>query len=304
MPGSLAPQGPAADAIATTWWVMLAGATVILVVVMALVLYAVYRAPERRIPLHLPGFVAIGGIAFPVAVLTALLIYGTAVGRAIITPAEDPLRIEVVGHQWWWEVRYPEADGAPGVVTANEIHIPVSVPVEITLRSADVIHSFWVPALGGKMDLIPGRVNTHRLEASAIGVYRGQCAEFCGAQHANMGLLVTAEASGDFAQWREHTAAAARVTSGPGIGTFVRFGCAGCHAIRGTEAAGDIGPDLTHVGARRTLGAAALPNDPQGMRQWIANHGGQIKPGNRGPWELTLDESTVDELANYLGQLR
>lgn len=304
MPGSIAPQGPVADAIATTWWVLLAGATGILIVVMALVLYAVYREPGRRIPLHLPGFVAIGGVVFPVVILTALLIYGTAVGRAIVTPADDPLLIEVTGHQWWWEVRYPETDAAPRLVTANEIHIPVDVPVEITLRSADVIHSFWVPALGGKMDLIPGRVNTHRLEASGIGAFRGQCAEFCGAQHANMGLLVIAESSDDFARWRERTAADAPVTSGTGIETFVRFGCAGCHAIRGTEAAGEIGPDLTLVGARRTLGAAALPNDSANLRQWIADHGGTIKPGNRGPVEITLDEATVDALATYLGNLR
>src|SRR6056297_3197462 len=235
-------HGPVAAAIENTWWLMFWGALVIFTLVMGLLIYAVFAPPERRARLRAPWFIAGGGIVFPAVVLTALLLYGTAVGRMLVMPAQSPQRIEVIGHQWWWEVRYPAGDERPAVVTANEIHVPVGVPIEASLASADVIHSFWVPALAGKMDLIPGRDNTFRFAADREGEYRGQCAEFCGTQHARMGLRVIAVSPERFADWLQEQAKDARVTEGEGYDAFVSGGCHGCHSIRGTDADGVLGP--------------------------------------------------------------
>jgi cytochrome c oxidase subunit II len=196
---TLEPRGPVAETLAQLWWVLFWGGTAVFLLVLALVLYATFRAPERRVRVHGTWLIVGGGLIFPLVVLTALLVYGTAAGQRILAPAERPLNIEVTGRQWWWEVRYPPDGDAPEVVTANELHLPVGVPVRIALESRDVIHSFWIPNLAGKVDMIPGRVNVLRLEASRPGAFLGQCAEFCGAQHAHMKFTVVAESPEDFA---------------------------------------------------------------------------------------------------------
>ena len=182
-------------------------------------------------------------------------------------------RIEVEGRQWWWEVRYPDARGG-SVVAANEIHISLGTAVELILTSPDVIHSFWVPSLGGKVDMVPGRVNRLALRADRAGVYRGQCAEYCGAQHAQMALVVVAETPEAFAAWLLAEAAPARAPTTPQARAGTRRipvqGCGGCHTIRGTAALGRLGPDLTHVASRRTLAAGTLANDAATLRAWIA----------------------------------
>jgi len=296
-------HGPVAAAIENTWWLMFWGALAVFTLVMGLLVYAMFAPPERRPGLRAQWFIAGGGIVFPAVVLTALLIYGTATGRMLVTPAESSQRIEIVGHQWWWEVRYPAGNDRPAVMTANEIHVPAGVPIEALLTSADVIHSFWVPALAGKMDLIPGRENTFRFEADREGDYRGQCAEFCGTQHARMGLRVIAVSPERFADWLDEQAKDAMVTEGEGYEAFVSGGCHGCHAIRGTDAQGALGPDLTHVASRRTLGAGTVANDRDGLRRWLEGHGSDLKPGNRGAGYAPADEALLEAIVDYLEQL-
>ena len=291
---ALAAKGPVADAIATTWWIMFWGASAVLVIVMALLFYAMFR--QRKPSLRTRAFVFGGGLVFPAVTLTALLVYGTQVGDRITQRADAPLRVEVIGHQWWWEVRYP---GEPAVVTANELNIPVGVPVELTLHSADVIHSLWIPSLAGKVDLVPGRTNLHRLEASEAGRYGGQCAELCGAQHALMKLTVVAQPQAEFDAWR----AARAVTpafDGDGTRAFADAGCALCHRVAGTDARGADGPDLTHLAARATLGADTVPNTPANLRAWLASHGAAVKPDNTGAGYALDDPRLVETLARYL----
>lgn len=190
---TLDPRGPVAESIATLWWVLLLGAAVIYAVTMGLLFYAVFRRPERRVRLPEGWLIVGGGLVFPTLTLVALLVYATDVGRRVVGLPDSPaLKIEVTGHQWWWEVHYSAAGDEPAVTTAIERRVPLDIPIEVTLRSADVIHSFWIPTLAGKLDAIPGRVNAVRFIAAVEGQFRGQCAEFCGAQHARMAFEVVA----------------------------------------------------------------------------------------------------------------
>jgi cytochrome c oxidase subunit 2 len=300
---TLDPQGPVAASIATAWWVMFGGAVAIVALVMTLVLYSMFRDPAKRPQLATVPFLAGAGVAFPVVVLTALLIYGTDLGRRITRAADNPLHVEVTGHRWWWEVRYPNGPG-PQVITANELRLPTNVPIELSVGSGDVIHSFWVPNLSGKIDMIPGRINTLRLMAHAAGRFNVQCSEFCGAQHAHMGLIVIAEPAADFERWRIDRAGDAVQVQGPGLERFLDLGCADCHAIVGTPAAGTGGPVLTHIADRPTLGATAAANSPDALRSWLADHGRTLKPGSRGPATRTLAPADVETLARFLQQLR
>jgi cytochrome c oxidase subunit 2 len=217
-------------------------------------------------------------------------------------PRTTPMTIEVVGHQWFWEVRYP---GTPAV-TANEIHIPVGTRVNVVASTADVIHSFWVPQLNRKIDMIPGHPNRVLLEADAPGRYRGQCAEFCGAQHAHMAMYVFADPPDRFRAWLRGQAAPRRTpaTSAARRGerVFLDNACAGCHTIRGTSARADVGPDLTHLGSRTTLAALALPNDHADLSEWVRNPQ-DVKPGNRMPPVAPTGGDLRDLLA-YLEGLR
>jgi len=301
---TLDPRGPAAESIANLWWVMLAGATVIFIVVMAALLYAMFRSESRRITLPPVAFLMVGGLAFPTVVLAALLIYGTDVGRRITMAADSPLVIEVVGHQWWWEVRYPGGEHGPEMSTANELRLPVDVPVLFRVRSADVIHSFWIPNLAGKVDMIPGRVNTLRLRAGEAGLFRVQCSEFCGAQHARMNFDAIAEDGERFDAWRRSRAADAAIEDATGLDVFIDRGCAQCHSVRGTSSMGLGGPELTHFGARMQRPADAHGAPGPLLRAWLADHGQSRKPGSRGPAAHRLDAADIETIATFLERLR
>ncbi|MCB0060668.1 MAG: c-type cytochrome, partial [Caldilineaceae bacterium] len=210
--------------------------------------------------------------------------------------------IEVVGHQWWWEVRYPEQE----VVTANQITIPAGEPVQIRLMSEDVNHSFWVPELHGKLDMIPGRVNSFWIEAEEPGTYWGICAEFCGIQHANMYFLVIAVPPADYADWlvaqQEPPPAPASDLAQRGKTVYEEHDCAACHAIAGTDFAGQLGPDLTNLAARRRLAAGMLENNTENLTEWLL-HPQQIKPGSLMPATVNVDAEELQALVAYLQTL-
>jgi cytochrome c oxidase subunit 2 len=289
----LEPVGVQAAHIARLWWVFVAvlGAVYLLVVI-ALCAAVVRRrraAPtdatsERRAERTVA--VAVGAT---VLVLLALFGGSVATGRALGTlgaaPGE-PVKIKVVGHQWWWEVQVLDHDVSQTVTTANELHLPVGKPVELQLESRDVIHSFWVPPLDGKRDLIPGYKNVITVRADQAGTYAGRCAEFCGAQHANMSLTVIAEPAAAFEAWleaqRAPAAAPGSSTAAHGRDVFLQSACPLCHTLSGTLAFGRWGPDLTHLGSRRSLGAGALSNDPRALERWLDDPQ-VIKPGSHMP---------------------
>lgn len=293
----LDPQGPAAAAIAEIAWVVFAGGIAIFVLVMALTAWALAAPPPRRAWLARRGAIIAGGIAFPVVVLAALLVY-TFLFREAVHVAEGALRIEVVGHQWWWRVRYLDAAGRADFDTANEIRIPAGRPVELVLSSADVLHSFWVPNLAGKLDMVPGRVNRLRLQADRAGIYRGQCAEYCGGAHALMALHVVAEDPGAFDAWLSRQ----RQPAASAHALFMSR-CASCHTVRGTDARGTLGPDLTHLGSRISLGAGILPNDRDTLARWIVSSQ-HIKPGNLMPATEGLAPGELRDLVGYLEGLK
>lgn len=305
---ALAPRGSNADHIATLGWVLFIGAALIFMLVMALAVYALRAAPERRRRFGNNAFIIGGGIVFPVVTLTALLIYGLSVSARIgDPPAAEPLRIEVIGEQWWWRVRYLGEDQRPDIITANEIRIPVGRPIEFILKSADVIHSFWVPNLGGKLDMIPGKVTRLRLQADQAGVFRGQCAEYCGGAHALMAFFVVARPPEEFEAWLARQELPAPAPETPflehGRRMFLEAGCGACHTIRGTPANGTIGPDLTHVGGRLSLAAGILPNNAGTFAGWIADSR-RIKPENHMPSFNIFDGESLRALAAYLESLQ
>jgi cytochrome c oxidase subunit 2 len=249
-----------------------------------------------------------GGVVFPAAVLSALFVYEMARWPvAAATGGPGDVVVSVTGKVWWWEVRYPNPSGGPDIVLANEIHLPAGRPVVVGLNSTDVIHSFWVPSLAGKVDAVPGRVQQLRLDAVAPGVYRAPCAEFCGDQHAKMTALVVVETPADFERWLRAQAAPAVAPDEPdavrGRAVFEAQRCAGCHTIRGLFDGTDAGPDLTHVGSRRFLGAGTVPADAAGFVQWI---GGvqHLKAGARMPSYDRLDAQSLSALAAFLAALR
>jgi cytochrome c oxidase subunit 2 len=212
---------------------------------------------------------------------------------------ETKMTIKVIGRQWWWEARYPG-----GAVTANEIHIPARTPVKVELTTADVIHSFWVPELNKKVDTIPGHPNSLLLYADRPGVFRGQCAEFCGLQHVNMSMRVYADPPARYRAWlaSEAKPVGAAAQQQPGFQTFANNQCAGCHTLRGTSAKGRIGPDLTHLASRKSLGALTIPNTPADLEAWIRDPQ-HFKPGNKMP-ALGLSDRQLTELTSFLGGLK
>ncbi|WP_338664888.1 cytochrome c oxidase subunit II [Pararoseomonas sp. SCSIO 73927] len=248
-----------------------------------------------------------GGIAFPVVVLTALLGYSLTVSRALTEPMSDaPLRVEIIGRQYWWEVRYP--DLGEGAVTANALHLPLGREVELNLTSGDVIHSVWIPNLHGKLDMIPGRVNRQRLRADRLGELRGQCTEFCGQQHALMAFDVVVQTPEDFDAWiaRQRAPVPQPETEEHrrGMQVFGEAGCGACHAVRGTPWAARIAPDLSRVGSRATLAAGVLPNNLGNLAGWIAAPQ-DIKPGNNMPsYARSLEGSDLLALSSWLESLR
>lgn len=297
--------GRDAQQIAQLFTVMAIGALIVWAAVVGIAVYAIRvrrEHSERAANLLILG----GGVALPTMVLGALLLYGLPVLPEILKPAPDGnLRIHVTGKQWWWRVQYMTASGI--VETANELRLPVGRRTELQLASPDVIHSFWVPSIAGKMDMIPGRLTRLALEPTRTGVFRGACAEYCGASHALMAFLVVVVEPGEFDAW---LAAQAEPADTPvdalaarGEAAFVVNGCTACHTIRGTPAAGQIGPDLTHVGSRLRIGAATLPNEPEALVQWIGQTD-LIKPGVHMPAFRALAAGELSALAAYLDSLR
>jgi cytochrome c oxidase subunit 2 len=248
-----------------------------------------------------------GGLAVVTVLLGVMFFASIFTDRALARlPLEDAVHIELTGYQWWWEATYDDPTPSNMFTTANELHIPVGRPVMLTLRASDVIHSLWIPNLAGKKDLIPGRTNTLALRADAPGVFRAQCAEFCGWQHANMALLVVAEAPADFQKWVDGQRSPAPEPSDDksrhGREVFEKGTCAMCHAIKGTNANATRGPDLTHVASRRTLGAGTIPNTAAHRAAWVGN-APAIKPGTNMPPQ-PLPPADFDALLAYLGTLQ
>ena len=304
---ALDPAGPAARHLADLTWLLLIGAAAILAIVMLAAAYAVYRDPDKRWRVSSNALIFGGGVLFPTVVLTALLAYGVWLTGALrASEAGDALHLRVTAHMWWWEVHYPGSREGELVATANEIRIPVGRPVSFTLSSPDVIHSFWVPALSGKIDVIPGRVTRLTFSAERPGVYRGQCAEFCGAQHALMAFHVVALEPEAFERWLEGERRPARAPASPGAqkgqDAFLAQACGKCHTVRGVVESSLAAPDLTHLASRRWIGAGTLPNTREGLVRWIAQ-GEAVKPGRAMPSFSHLDEATLGALAEYLSGL-
>jgi cytochrome c oxidase subunit 2 len=289
--------------------VMTVAAAAIFILVLALTLYGLLTPPRR---VAAGRWVIGGGIVFPSVVLAALLVYSLQVVNRlsaedpICRPAERTAEIEVIGKMWWWEVRYNDLGTGTQTVLANELHLPVGRAVDIALRSDNVIHSFWVPPLAGKVDMIPGRTNRLKLEAAAPGVYRGQCAEYCGVQHAWMAFYVVAKPEEDYRQWLAQQATPAKEPKDTflrrGREAFLREGCGACHTVRGTEAKGVLGPDLTHIGSRQSLAAGMLDNHVGTLAGWIADSQG-IKPGNLMPSMNVFSGDELRAVAAYLDSL-
>ena len=306
-PPALDPAGPMSQPLNTLTWVLVAMVVVVRLVVVVALWLALFGPRRWRQKLGGEKLVLIAGFAFPAIVLTGLLIYGLTTTRQVTAePQPGEMRVRVTGEMWWWRVAYLDAQGREVIQDANEIHIPVGQPVVFELESADVIHSFWVPRLGGKMDMIPGRRNILRLQADEAGAFGGQCAEYCGGPHALMGLVVVAHDPAEFAAWRARAAqpAAAIIPAfAAGAGVFDRSGCGACHTVRGTPYNGQAGPDLTHVGSRRTLGAGILPNNQSTMAGWISDSQA-IKPGNRMPAYHQFGGKELRALSDYLVTLK
>jgi cytochrome c oxidase subunit 2 len=299
---ALDPHGPEAAGIADITWVMLAGGGVVFLLVLGLTGLALL-APRPW--LAGKGLIVAGGIVFPAVVLSTLLVY-TFVASPRLAAAQAPdLVIAVEGNQWWWRVDYLDPAGRRDFATANEIRIPVGATVEVRLTTADVLHSFWIPALAGKLDLVPGRDHRLRLVADRAGKFRGQCAEYCGGPHGLMAIFVLAEPRERFEAWRAAQRTPQRedaAVSTRGRDLFLSR-CATCHAVRGTRAAGTRGPDLTHFASRVSLGAGILPNDAPTVEAWIARNQ-HFKPGNLMPEFRMFSADELQALAGYLRELR
>jgi len=316
MQDALNATGIQAAHVENLWWLMFWICAVAFAATMIALVAAIVRARraerqdesrvspqgERRLTRSLAAALGL------VAVLLGIMFFASIfTDRALAQlPLEDALHIDVTGYQWWWEARYDDPTPSNMFTTANELHIPVGRPVIMTLRASDVIHSLWIPNLAGKKDLIPGRVNTLAVRADAPGVYRAQCAEFCGWQHANMALFVIAESPSDFQKWvdaqRTPAAEPSDDTKKHGRDVFEKGTCAMCHAIKGTSASAQTAPDLTHVASRRTLGAGVVPNTAEHRAAWVSNPQA-IKPGTNMPPQ-PLPPADFNALLAYLGSLQ
>jgi cytochrome c oxidase subunit 2 len=311
---ALDPHGIQSDQIRRTLLIFLIVATIVwlaVVIVLGLALLRRKRAADRPLQLDTSFEAQSGRLVLGLGTATVVIVLGLSLvsyagQRAVFAKDQNVLTLRIIGHQWWWEVRY-EADSPDQIfATANEIRIPTGRPVKVELESADVIHSFWVPSLTGKMDLITGQKNELQFTATNPGMYRGQCAEFCGLQHAHMAFTVVALPAHDFARWRDHENHDASDPVDPlgrrGEDLFRARGCALCHTVRGTLAGGQLGPDLTHVGSRTTLAAGTLPMNSAALGAWIADPQ-HIKPGNRMP-QMPLQGDELIAIIHYLEQLR
>jgi cytochrome c oxidase subunit 2 len=285
-------------------------ALVVFVGVEGFLLYAVVRFRRRRdneMPTQVHGNtrLEVTWTVLPSLVLLVIAVPSMATIFASNSPpvaANDALKVRVIGHQWWWEFQYPEL----GVTTANELHLPVGRTAVFDLESIDVIHSFWIPRMGGKIDAVPGHTNHMWFTPQETGEYLGQCVEFCGTQHANMRLRAIVQTQGDFDAWVQRQRAPATEPI-PGLvqrgsDVFLGSACIGCHTIRGTRAQGTVGPDLTHVGSRQTIASGMIENTPQNMKQWI-QHPQEVKVGSKMP-NLNLTDADATAIATYLLSLK
>lgn len=310
-PSTLAPKGPLADSIANLFWGMLIIGGLILAAVALMIFLGLYKARNSIKPLPLTftqsrNLVLISGVVIPFLILTVFVLSSAAVNRELVAPMpDDAMTVKVTGHQWWWEIDYIDKDGHILVKTANEIRIPVDTPVKFVLEASDVIHSFWIPQLNGKTDMIPGKTNITWVKASEIGRFRGQCTEFCGKQHAKMAFYVDAMAENDFSTWLEKQAKSSRepITEAEQHGreVFLKSSCIMCHTIRGTTAMASVAPDLTHLGSRSSLAAGSVENNPSTLASWILNPQ-HIKPGSHMPASIIAGEDLGD-LIQYLQSL-
>ena len=320
---ALAPAGDQARSIGDLWWLFFYVLSAVWVIVVAATLFAFVKGRGRKAgsedvpdaPEVVPDPLyerrktyAVGGaLALTVAILFVFLVSSFLTGRKVSSMSSGgSVFIEVRAHQWWWEVRYTDATSSNTFTTANEIHIPVGRPVQLKLSSTDVIHSFWVPNLSGKKDAIPGKETTLFLNADREGIFRGQCAEFCGHQHAHMAFLVVAESPEKFAAWQQQQRQPAAQPSEPvsqrGQQVFMTSPCVMCHTIAGTQAGSNVGPNLTHVGSRQTIAAATLANTSGHLSGWVSDAQG-VKPGSRmPPNNLTPDD--LQALVAYLQSLK
>jgi cytochrome c oxidase subunit 2 len=317
---ALDPRGVQADRIYRLFNFMVGTATLVWVLVMLVLLWALFRRRGERAIMadvtHTPlpdeeramhrG--TTWGVAATVLIIFAFLIADLRTGHALTSkPPTPPLSVEVKGHQWWWEFRYADPVAGEVFSTANELHVPVGRPVLLTETADDVIHSLWIPNLHGKKDLIPGKTTTTWFRADSAGYYRGQCAEFCGYQHAHMAFDVVAQSPAEFAHWAESQRKSADSTQLDsaalhGQHVFTSAACANCHTIRGTSASGNVAPDLTHLASRLTIGAGTLPNNRGNLGGWIVNPQG-IKPGTRMP-PNQLEPYDLQALLTYLQGLK
>jgi cytochrome c oxidase subunit 2 len=316
---ALDPKGPKAEAVYHLNWLLLAVTAVVYVTIISILFYALRHGSHRPIPFdedsradvaererRLTRWVA-GAAAATAIILIGFVFVDVSTARSITrVGGPKPLRIDIVGHQWWWEVKYPDPDTHNNVETANEIHVPVGRAVLIKMNSQDVIHSFWAPNLDGKKDLIPGHETITWFRADTAGVYRGQCAEFCGYQHAKMAFFIVAEPRIEFERWLQlqRTEASTPTDSlrQAGERVFLSATCVMCHTISGTGAGSHVGPDLTHVASRRTIAAGTLPNNTGNLAAWILDPQ-NIKPGSKMP-ASQLDPQSLRALLAYLQGLR
>lgn len=315
------PGGPQAGRIDSLWWFFFAVLLAIFLSVMALLLRSLIRrhrgieqeplerlhAPSGETERRMTRTVAAATIG-TVVILFVLLIGSVSTGKALaeLGNKRNAITVELIGNQWWWYVRYLDDNPQRIVVTANEIHIPVGRPVQMRLTSFDVIHSFWVPGLNGKRDLIPSRITTEWIEASQPGRFRGQCAEFCGLQHAHMAIWVIAEPEAEFEAWMDRQRQPATQPTGgdelQGYNVFMNSPCVLCHNIAGTPSHGQVAPDLTHLASRLTIAAGTLPNTKGNLGGWILDPQ-TIKPGNHMA-TVNLRPEDVQPLLDYLGSLQ
>jgi cytochrome c oxidase subunit 2 len=328
MQDALAPAGIQAERILALWHVTLAVCTAVFVAVLLALFMAIRRGSRARrddaalgkrvdggpreaglVKPHDTGSrrAVVAATAVSVLLLLGLVVADVVTDRSLSRlPMANPLHVEMVGHQWWWETRYERDGDRPGFVTANQLRLPVGRPVIVTLKAADVIHTFWVPNLHGKRDMIPGRQADITLRADRAGEYRGQCAEFCGAEHALMAFSVVADTPQDYAAWAERERQDAAHPQDErlrrGMGIFLGNACAQCHTVRGTPAAGTLGPDLTHLASRPLLAAGTIPNTPDNLSRWITEPG-SLKPATTMP-ATTLPPQDLQALLAYLGSLR
>jgi len=317
--GGCAPQsvltfrGASSAAESRLGWFLVVTASVVVVIIAVLVVAAWWRARPYRdgdelvaAPASGLSWIMIGGVIVPSVVLLAAFLLTIITLNATAAPdAANRLTVQVTGHQWWWEVRYNTGAPSGMVTTANEIHIPAGRPVRLELQSGDVIHSFWVPELAGKTDVIPGQTNVTWLEARRPGIYTGHCGEYCGMQHAHMQVVIVAQTPAAFAAWlaaqRDSAVAPADPVAMRGQRVFLSSPCASCHTIRGTPAGGRVGPDLTHLASRTTLAAGTLDNTPLNLERWI-NNAQLVKPGAAMP-PMLIAPGDLQPLVHYLETL-